>query len=298
MVDYLRQDGAPLSAVGVGTGGDLLLSYLGQFGSSAHLTSAVCVSPSYGGERSLHHLPFPYSCLYLSHLKSAVLAHAQLFGEAASAMARRSWTVQEFDRRLYCRGEGEGEGGYSSLEEFWAENEPLREADEISVPVLCVSSQDDPVCPSSAIPHDLFRALPNLFLLTLPRGGHAGFRPSLRGLSWADSAAMDFVLAMMTFQAPHHDVSEGRAHTSTQTDVDYFNFQYHVDGDDEEVLVDECEERQSEFQAEDEHLRTILCHSLNRHCPVWDVCSDTPWSDRDGQADRQIRSPTETHGLR
>nr|KAG5695474.1 hypothetical protein BaRGS_011316 [Batillaria attramentaria] len=198
VVEFLRQEEATLSAVGVGTGGDLLLSYLGEFGSSAHLSSAVCISPSYSGEGTMHTLPAPYSLLYLSHLKRSVLANAKVFGKTARK-ARATWSLREFDKRVTCPT-----GGWDDLGEFWADNEPLREADEISVPVLCISSTDDPVSGQKHIPHDLFRALPNFFLLTLPHGGHAGFRQSLHGLSWAENAAVDFVLAMLTFPSQQH----------------------------------------------------------------------------------------------
>lgn len=204
--------GAALSAVGVGTGADLLLSYLGEFGSSARLNSAVCISPSYTGEDTLHELPMPYSFLYLSHLKRAVLSNTKVFG-ALAEQARTTWSVRDFDQRVTCQS-----GGWACLEDFWEANEPLRDADEISIPVLCVSSMDDPVCNYQHIPHDLFRSLPNFFLLTLTSGGHAGFRQSLHGLSWAENAAVDFVLAMLTFPAQHHHTQVTYAHACTQTD--------------------------------------------------------------------------------
>lgn len=212
VVDFLLHEEGILSAVGVGTGGDLLLSYLGEFGSSAHLSSAVCISPSYSGEHTMHTLPAPYSLLYLSHLKRSVLAHAKVFGKHAQ-QARATWSLREFDRRLTAP-----QGGWEDMEEFWADNEPLRDADEISVPVLCISSSDDPVCLQKHIPHDLFRALPNFFLLSLPHGGHAGFRHTLTGLSWAENAAVDFVLAMLTFPAQHHHRHVSCSHAHTQTD--------------------------------------------------------------------------------
>ncbi|XP_070183579.1 protein ABHD15-like, partial [Littorina saxatilis] len=353
VVDFLREEGVSLSAVGIGTGGDLLLSYLGEFGSSAYLNSAVCISPSYSAESTLHHLPFPYSCLYLSHLKQTVLTHAKVFGKAAQ-LARSAWTVQEFDRRLHCEEEekeveGKGESHHedthsnnthhthahhhdhrhhhhqhnhhnnhhhhnqqhSSLEEFWAENEPLREADEISVPVLCVSSLDDPICSSKHIQHDLFRALPNFFLLTLPQGGHAGFRQSLQGISWAENAAIDFVLSMLTFHV-HRDSDGLRAHAYAQTDDECFEYQCRTE---EDELVD-CEEAQDNdyvFDARceltddrpDGQCETTLTddpvtsegHCLtssaygqyaNGHCNSVGVA--------DVEMEKQLRTPTEAHG--
>ncbi|KAL8575215.1 hypothetical protein ACOMHN_042336 [Nucella lapillus] len=309
VIDFLRQEGVTLSAVGIGTGGDLLLSYLGQFGSSAYLKSAVCVSPSFGARNALHRLRFPYSWIFLAHLKHAVLRHAQVFGDISDAV-RRAWTVKEFDRRLHCEG-SPSEGAYPSLDEFWAENEPLREADEIGVPVLCVSSLDDPVCSPADIQHELFRTLPNLFLLTLPQGGHGGFRPSLHGLSWADNAAVDFVLAMMTYHTHHGDVSSSCAHTGTQTDVvECFDFQCRAedemchDDDVESCPEDNLEEEEKNLH---EHVEDDgLClpsktkdSSPNGHCRRAEDRVATDSGDREVIViDRLTRTPTEGHGLR
>ncbi|PVD33142.1 hypothetical protein C0Q70_08591 [Pomacea canaliculata] len=212
VIGYLQRthQRAALCAVGVGTGGDALLSYLGQFGSSARLSAAVCISPSYNAADTLHGLPTPYLQLYLSHLKQAVLSNAQVFGPLVQR-ARGAWSVKEFDQKVVSTC-----AGYNDLEDFWEDNEPLREADEVSAPVLCVSSLDDPVCRPQHIPYDLFRALPNFFLLTLPHGGHAGFRQGLGGLSWAEAAAMDFVQAMLSFQPCTCYVANG-VHVATQT---------------------------------------------------------------------------------
>lgn len=297
VVDFLREDGITLSAIGVGTGGDLLLSYLGQFGSSAHLRSAVCISPSYSAQSTLHDLPFPYSCLYLSHLKRAVLSHANVFGDAAR-LARSAWTVKEFDRRLHCEAGCEEGGGHSTLEEFWAENEPLREVDEISVPVLCVSSLDDPVCSPQHIQHELFRVLPNFFLLTLPQGGHAGFRQSLQGISWAENAAMDFVLSMMTFHTHHADVDSPCAHACTQTDE---CVEYQCRGEDEVLEVD-CRggDEVVSVKCDREEVFRPQC-VFGEGCPDGDCCAQNGCLDvqclaTDVEIDKQMRTPTEAHG--
>lgn len=59
---------------------------------------------------------------------------------------------------------------------YWERNEPLRDADEVAVPVLCVCSRDDPLLlPASALPLPLFQSNPYFFLALTDTGGHCGF---------------------------------------------------------------------------------------------------------------------------
>lgn len=59
---------------------------------------------------------------------------------------------------------------------YWERNEPLRDADEVAVPVLCVCSRDDPVLPpASTLPLFLFQSNPYFLLALTDRGGHCGF---------------------------------------------------------------------------------------------------------------------------
>lgn len=71
-----------------------------------------------------------------------------------------------------------GERAYSAQdwESYWERNEPLRDADEVAVPVLCICSSDDPLLPSaSTLPLSLFQSNPYFLLALTDRGGHCGF---------------------------------------------------------------------------------------------------------------------------
>lgn len=62
-----------------------------------------------------------------------------------------------------------GERAYPAKDwdSYWERNEPLRDADEVAVPVLCICSQDDPLlAPASTLPLPLFQSNP-YFLLAL-----------------------------------------------------------------------------------------------------------------------------------
>lgn len=61
-------------------------------------------------------------------------------------------------------------------ESYWERNEPLRDADEVAVPVLCLCSRDDPLLPpASTLPLALFQNNPYFLLALTETGGHCGF---------------------------------------------------------------------------------------------------------------------------
>lgn len=71
-----------------------------------------------------------------------------------------------------------GERAYPAKDwdNYWERNEPLRDADEVAVPVLCIRSRDDPLLPpASTLPLPLFQSNPYFLLVLTDRGGHCGF---------------------------------------------------------------------------------------------------------------------------
>lgn len=71
-----------------------------------------------------------------------------------------------------------GERAYPAQDwdSYWERNEPLRDADEVAVPVLCICSRDDPLLPpASTLPLPLFQSNPYFLLALTNRGGHCGF---------------------------------------------------------------------------------------------------------------------------
>lgn len=70
------------------------------------------------------------------------------------------------------------ERGYPAKdwETYWERNEPLRDADEVAVPMLCICSHDDPLLPpASSLPLPLFKSNPYFLLVLTDKGGHCGF---------------------------------------------------------------------------------------------------------------------------
>lgn len=190
-VKYLRvrYPHAKMSSIGTSAGAGLLVSYLGEYGSSSHLCAAVCVSPAYDTEKVT--IPQPYNWLLLLTLRLTIFRYAAAFSPLVDLVALfASSSLEEFEYRLH---------GFPTLEDYWERNSPLRDVDDVSVPVLCVTSLDDPMCSKSHIPFDLFRIYPNLFLVTTERGGHCGFWEGAWPRPWAHILSLDYIEAVMDF---------------------------------------------------------------------------------------------------
>ncbi|XP_017688050.1 PREDICTED: protein ABHD15 isoform X1 [Lepidothrix coronata] len=200
-VTYLRcrHPTASLLAVSEGSGSGLLLAYLGESGSSSRLAAAACLSPIFRGRDWFEAaMPWLYEWPLLLHLKQGLSRYAGSLAEAVD-MDRLlgSHSLRELEESLFCRTRSRP----TSWEVYWERNEPLRDADEAAVPVLCLCSADDPVRgpPARSLPMELFRSSPYFFLLLTPRGGHCGFPRRAPGRCWGHEAVLEYFRAMAEF---------------------------------------------------------------------------------------------------
>ncbi|XP_064461187.1 protein ABHD15-like [Ornithodoros turicata] len=197
VVRYLRVQYGAISAVGFGAGADLLLSYLGDTGSSSGLVAAVAVSPLYEPDKLLNDSPWPFGTLRLKSMKKIVAEHGGVLSRAADVKgALEASTWKDVEEKVFWSA-----CSVMSSQQYWERNAPLRDADDMATPLLCVSSEDDPMVPSWAVPMDVFRAYPQLVLLLTEHGGHCGFLAGIGSCprSWADGVAVDFITATVEF---------------------------------------------------------------------------------------------------
>ena len=184
--------------VGIGAGCASVFSYLGEYGSSSLLKAAVCISPSYDNTETLSDsIPKFYELLLLFSLKKIILTHAKSLDKVISITdTLKSWSLKEFEYHVYCKMYG-----LDTFQTFWEENDPMRDVDDIAVPVLCINSLDDPVTIKDNISLDLFQFYPNLLLVTLDRGGHCGFVESFSDTSWSDRLVTEYIENVLEFIA-------------------------------------------------------------------------------------------------
>lgn len=185
--------------IGVGAGCATLFSYLGEYGSSSLLKAAVNISPSYDNtEKLCEQIPKFYEYFLLFDLKIMLLKNWKALSKVidVKSVVLKSWSLKEFDYKVYCKLYG-----IETFETFWERNDPMRDVDDIAVPVLCVNSLDDPVSVQEEIPYELFQYYPNLLLVTVTRGGHCAFHENVRGDSWANTLAIDYIEGVLEFMS-------------------------------------------------------------------------------------------------
>uniref|UniRef100_A0A3B5AJ33 Abhydrolase domain-containing protein 15-like n=1 Tax=Stegastes partitus TaxID=144197 RepID=A0A3B5AJ33_9TELE len=166
---HSRHPSSLLVAVSEGSGSGILLSYLGECGSSTHLTAAAAISPVLQGQLWFETvMPPVYRWGALFHRKLQLSRYTSSFrGVLDVDRALSCSSLKDFEETLFCP---------SDWESYWERNEPLRDADEVAVPVLCICSSDDPLLPpTSTLPLPLFLSNPYFLLVLTDRGGHCGF---------------------------------------------------------------------------------------------------------------------------
>uniref|UniRef100_A0A8C3I4Z8 Protein ABHD15 n=1 Tax=Chrysemys picta bellii TaxID=8478 RepID=A0A8C3I4Z8_CHRPI len=194
----MRQPGSSLCAVSEGSGSGLLLSYLGECGSSSYLAAASCISPVFRCQEWLETgCPWLYEWSLLLHQKRGLSRYVTALAEVVeTGRLFRSCSLREFEETLFCQTKRHP----VTWDAYWDRNDPLREVDEAAVPVLCICSADDPVRgpPASTLPMELFHSSPYFFLLLTPHGGHCGF---LRegSCSWSHEVTLEYFTAVAEF---------------------------------------------------------------------------------------------------
>ena len=201
-----------IAGVGIGNGCALVFSYLGEYGSASLLKAAACVSPSYDNTESLsNRIPKFYEFLLLLNLKKMILSHAKALEKVINIpKILRTWSLKEFDYQVYCKMYG-----LDTFQTFWEENDPMRDVDDVAIPVLCVNSLDDPVTKRDNISMDLFKFYPNLLLVTLDKGGHCGFIEGFGKSSWLHEVIIDYLDNALCF------IAKSRSLVANRTRIDY-----------------------------------------------------------------------------
>uniref|UniRef100_A0A3Q3MZU0 Protein ABHD15-like n=1 Tax=Mastacembelus armatus TaxID=205130 RepID=A0A3Q3MZU0_9TELE len=199
---HRRHPSSMLVAVSEGSGSGVLLSYLGECGSSTHLTAAAAISPVLLGQLWFETaMPPVYRWGALFHRKLQ-LSRAVLDVDRVLSCS----SLRDFEETLFCA---------SDWDSYWDRNEPLRDADEVAVPVLCICSRDDPLLPpASTLPLTLFQNNPYFLLVLTDRGGHCGF--TLEGCgTWSHAVVLEYFRVVTDFLKRE----EGGARNRTSTTV-------------------------------------------------------------------------------
>ncbi|KAF4098371.1 protein ABHD15 [Onychostoma macrolepis] len=222
-VAYLRSHypSSTLLAVSEGSGSGLLLSYLGECGSSSYLTAAACISPVFHGQLWFEYeLPWLYHWITLIYHKFQINRYATALSSVMDvAKILHCNSLQDMEKLMFCAPKQSEQRMSDSVDNvgkdnlrlsvkpdwpsYWERNEPLRDADEVAVPVLCLCSQDDPLLPPlSTVPEGLFHNSPYFLLAVTQQGGHCGFmhEDGHGGItSWSHSVVLEYFRVVADF---------------------------------------------------------------------------------------------------
>lgn len=196
-----------ITMMGYGTGCSLLLSYLGEFGSSANICAGACISACFDQtERFSKGVQGVYDVLYLLKLKFALTYHSSSLSKHINfSEMLKTWSFKEFDEHVYSKLYN-----FTNIEDFWDKNHPLRDVDEIAVPLLFINSLDDPFYSKISIPYELCKYYPHFLMVATDKGGHCGFLEKLCEVSWAEKLAMDYIDSVLEFTNKGHAINYGK----------------------------------------------------------------------------------------
>ena len=169
----------PIVLAGVSLGGNVLLKFLGEQGSSIsrRIKAAAAVSVPYDLARSSRHIDKGFARVYqwnfLRSLRRKAQAKLERFPDLASRDAlERATTMFAFDDCFTAPVHG-----FENARDYYAKSSSINWLETISINTLLLSAVDDPFLPSQVLDQARDRAANNSHLTVEfpPHGGHVGF---------------------------------------------------------------------------------------------------------------------------
>ncbi|KAK3184799.1 hypothetical protein Dsin_032085 [Dipteronia sinensis] len=191
---------APLFSVGTSIGSNILVKYLGEDGVNTPIVGAAAVCCPWDlliCDRFINRRPVQK--LYDRVLTVGLQGYAQLHQSIMSRLAdwegiKTSRSVRDFDNHAT-----RVLGKFETVDSYYRHSSCASFVRKVSVPLLCISALDDPVCTWEAIPWDECRANENIILATTRHGGHLAFYEGISATSlWWVRAVDGFFMALLS----------------------------------------------------------------------------------------------------
>jgi predicted alpha/beta-fold hydrolase len=182
-----------IALAGFSLGGNVILKYLEEKGSSAPVFRAVVFSvPCQISSANLEIDRFRNSMYlrrFLRSLNAKMRIKAQQFPGHMPDPLPQARSFREFDDRFTAPVHG-----FADAMDYWTRCSTVNDLHRIRVPVLMVNAQDDTFLSAGCYPRDQARMLDHFFL-EIPRyGGHVGFTTRDRGGTyWSEVRALRFI---------------------------------------------------------------------------------------------------------
>ncbi|KAI3445597.1 hypothetical protein Pfo_002262 [Paulownia fortunei] len=216
---------APLFAVGTSVGANILVKYLGEDGINVPIIGAAAICSPWDSlicDRFLRRRLVQR--FYNKALTVGLKDYANLHQDVLSRLSnwegvKQSRSVRDFDdaaTRFLANCE--------TVDTYYRQCSSCNYVGSVMVPLLCISSLDDPVCTSEAIPWDECRLNNNVVLATTQHGGHLPFFEGLTAKSVWWVRAVDEFFSALKSSPPSHRKKEVQMPVSSanplQTSID------------------------------------------------------------------------------
>jgi len=190
--------GAPVYAVGVSLGGNMLLKWLGETGADARaiVRKAAAVSAPVdlmaAGEALDRGFNLIYRRHFLATMKKKALEKLGYYPELYDATrVRAAYTLRGFDDLVTAPLHG-----FAGVDDYWTRASSKPWLRHIAVPTLMINARNDPFLPCGALPapHEV---APSVLLEQPDSGGHVGFISGLfpGNLRWPPCRILEFFSA-------------------------------------------------------------------------------------------------------
>jgi len=178
VIEYLnsKYPHVPLALMGFSHAASLVISYLGEYGSSAGIAAGIAVSPIWEAQHSA-----PLSTWIACKLKRWMLSLNSVALCCPHPLdALLSPNLRQMEKLLF--------------QKLSTEEDSIKDVDDIAVPLLVIHYDDDPLAGQHSLPRQLFTLYPHLLLLTCPLGGHCGLMQRFESpLTLTDVLAGEFI---------------------------------------------------------------------------------------------------------
>jgi len=189
-----------LAMVGISAGSGLLVTYLGKEGDNTPVKAAAALCPAYDITRAFSRLslnfPIVDSHILASMKRLFLWPNAEILSNKSTSAFHdccSATTIHEFLLAHFKFA------GCESVEEYFAQNNPMEWVGKVARPTFIVNSEDDMVCLAENIREDIVGSLPGAILLRTPRGSHIAFNEGLFGTgNYLSRVTMDFLDAART----------------------------------------------------------------------------------------------------
>jgi uncharacterized protein len=199
--ELIERDGLHAIAIaGYSLGGNLALKLAGELGAQAPpALRAVCaVSPTLDLAVCVEALErrsnIPYQFNFVRNLKGRMRRKAAAYPDDFPLdPLRRVWTVRQFDE-LYTAPHH----GFRDASDYYHRASAMRVIEQIRVPTLILTAENDPFVPVGPFLSDSIRSHPFVRLVVTPDGGHCAFvEPATAGYDgyWAEREIVRFANA-------------------------------------------------------------------------------------------------------